>query len=88
MKEAIKEQWHLVTAILTLLIFILLAWRQDNIETKAPYESRPYTISCFTPDGWRAFKTFDPSPYGKPGIWLLENQDGSEFRSSMCQVEE
>ena len=88
MKKLIQRTWHVILPIAIFIVFVLLAVRQDHIEAEAPYASRPYTVACFTPKGWIKFKTFSPSPYGRSGVWLLENKKGGEFRSSMCQIEE
>lgn len=89
MKKLIQRTWHVILPIAIFIVFVLLAVRQDQLEAEAPYASRPHIVECFTPNGWRTFRTFDRTPWSnKSGVWLLEAEDGTEFRSSMCQIEE
>jgi len=87
MKELLDRYFVIFFLLIFASILFVFAWRQDNIESATPYTERPYTVGCLTPKGWIKIKTFSPSPYGRSGIWLLENKDGSKFKSSMCQME-
>ena len=86
------KPYIIITVIVISIILFGNSCREAEKARKAetPIEQRPYTVQCFTPQGWQEYKTFKKNPtLNRVGayLWLIEREDGTTFRSSMCQIE-
>jgi hypothetical protein len=77
----------LISAAIAAILLCVWTGVANTLET--PYGERKYKVSCFTPSGWRTFKTSNSSPFGASlAIWFVEDKEGNSLKSSMCQMEE